>query len=158
VPRIMPPLFARQAVRRFMFRTISQTAINYRHSSLSEGRAGSVRGGDRLPWVPADQPGRDNFAPLEALDWQVHVYGDSDERLAEACGKRGLPLHVFAWGANARNAGLERGAVYLLRPDGYVGLADPKRDMSTLNEYLDRHGLEPGGSGRRPMDASRAAQ
>jgi hypothetical protein len=48
--------------------------------------------------------------------------------------------------------------VYLLRPDGYVGLADPKRDMSTLNEYLDRHGLEPGRSARRPMAASRAAQ
>ena len=34
-----------------MFRTISQTAVNYRGSSLSEGRAGAVHGGDRLPWV-----------------------------------------------------------------------------------------------------------
>ena len=144
VPRIMPPLFARKAVRRFMFRTISQTAINYRHSSLSEGRAGTVRGGDRLPWVPANEPGDgDNFVPLEAINWQAHIYGDRDERLAEACSKRGLPLHVFAWSVKARDAGLERSAVYLVRPDGYVALADPKRDTSILTQYLDARGLVP---------------
>ena len=36
-----------------MFRTVSQTSVNYRGSSLSEGRAGAVHGGDRLPWVSA---------------------------------------------------------------------------------------------------------
>jgi 2-polyprenyl-6-methoxyphenol hydroxylase-like FAD-dependent oxidoreductase len=145
VPRIMPPLFARRTVRRFMFRTISQTAINYRHSSLSEGRAGAIRGGDRLPWVPADQPSHgDNFAPLRALGWQVHVYGDHDERLVQACEVRGVPLHVFTWGPKARDAGLERGALYLVRPDGYVGLADSKRDVSTFSRYLDSRGVVPG--------------
>ncbi len=63
------------ATRRLLFRTISQTALNYRRSSLSDGRAGSVHGGDRLPWVTADS--NDNFAPLTSLDWQVHVYGSA---------------------------------------------------------------------------------
>ena len=54
VPLLIPPLFALTAVRRFMFRTVSQTAVNYRGSSLSEGRAGAVHGGDRLPWVKTD--------------------------------------------------------------------------------------------------------
>ena len=54
VPLLLPPLFAFKAVRRFMFRTVSQTAVNYRGSSLSEGRAGTVHGGDRLPWVKTD--------------------------------------------------------------------------------------------------------
>ena len=58
-----------------MFRTVSQIRVNYRHSPLSEGAAGAVRGGDRLPWVAAG-PSEDNFAPLTSLDWQVHVYGD----------------------------------------------------------------------------------
>ena len=59
VPLLFPPLFKFAAVRRFMFRTVSQTAVNYRDSSLSEGRAGEVHGGDRLPWVKMDANGGD---------------------------------------------------------------------------------------------------
>ena len=78
VPFVVPHLFALQSVRRYMFRTVSQTLINYRGSSLSEGRAGAVHGGDRLPWVRRGVDGLDvdNFASLRALDWQVHVYGE----------------------------------------------------------------------------------
>ena len=73
-------------LRRFMFRTISQTAVNYRGSRLSEGRAGTVHGGDRLPWVkpPTNGDGQDNFTPLTSLDWQVHVYGDATPELQAA--------------------------------------------------------------------------
>ena len=39
------------AVREFMFRTVSQTMLNYRGGPLSRGAAGHVHGGDRLPWV-----------------------------------------------------------------------------------------------------------
>ena len=49
VPRLIPTLFAMKAVRPYLFRTVSQTLINYRGSRLSEGRAGRVHGGDRLP-------------------------------------------------------------------------------------------------------------
>src|SRR5947207_9625664 len=47
VPAVLPLLFRLAAARRFMFRTISQTAVTYRGSSLSEGSAGAVHGGDR---------------------------------------------------------------------------------------------------------------
>ena len=99
VPLLMPPLFSLAMVRRFMFRTVSQTSVNYRGSSLSEGRAGKVEGGDRLPWVKADPSGgtKDNFAPLRSLDWQVHVYGDVRAELEAVCEERKLPLHVFPW-------------------------------------------------------------
>jgi hypothetical protein len=53
-----------------MFRTISQTTIHYRGSSLSVGAAGRVRAGDRLPWVALDGAD-DNFTPLASLDWQL---------------------------------------------------------------------------------------
>jgi len=133
-----------------MFRTISQTAVHHRTSPLSEGRAGRVRGGDRLPWVPAPDAadaapdGRaDNFAPLASLDWQVHVYGEAAPRIAEACGARGLDLRVFPWSLAARRSGLRRGAVYLVRPDGYVGLADADAGPAKLERYLDSRGLRP---------------
>src|SRR6266566_6023472 len=70
VPFLIPSLFAFQATRRFMFRTVSQTAVNYRTSTLSQGRAGKVHGGDRLPWVKTSPGGLegDNFKPLTSLD------------------------------------------------------------------------------------------
>ena len=105
-----------------MFRTISQMAVHYRGSSLSEGRAGDVHGGDRLPWVPASQSDLDNFTPLTSLGWQVHVYGDATRRRSRRVIERVLPLHVFPWRPAMGRAGLQRDAVYLVRPDGYVAL------------------------------------
>jgi hypothetical protein len=143
VPLFMPPLFSSAMVRRFMFRTVSQTSVNYRGSSLSEGRAGKVQGGDRLPWVKADPSGgtKDNFAPLRSLDWQVHVYGDVRAELQAECEERKLPLHVFPWHAEMRSSGLRPNALYLVRPDGYVALADPEGSATALRSYLDARQL-----------------
>jgi hypothetical protein len=148
VPRLFPALAQSAAFRLFMFRTISQTAVHYRASPLSEGRTGRVRGGDRLPWVAADATAGaesdDNFAPLASLDWQVHVYGgEPPAGLTEACRRRGLALHLLSWSASARRCGLRRGAAYLVRPDGYVALAASRADPAKLERYLERHGLQP---------------
>ena len=72
-PAVLPKAVAFEAVREFIFRTVSQITLNYRGGPLSAGAAGHVHGGDRLPWVRID--GTDNFAPLAAMSWQVHVYG-----------------------------------------------------------------------------------
>ena len=126
-----------------MFRTISQTAIDYRGSRLSEGRVGGVHGGDRLPWVAhADANGGDNFAPLTSLDWQVHVYGDAASELTSACQRARVPLHVYAWRDDMGEAGLARNATYLIRPDGYVGLADPVGRGTAVLSYLDARGVK----------------
>ena len=137
VPRVLPRLVALRRVRRFMFRTISQTAIEYRSSRLSRGRAGRVEGGDRLPWVAGEDVTRDNYTPLVSLDWQVHVYGTAAQALRRACAERGIPLHEFAWTDRAARAGLARDAVYAIRPDGYVGLADGDASPGRLAAYLD---------------------
>jgi 2-polyprenyl-6-methoxyphenol hydroxylase-like FAD-dependent oxidoreductase len=134
VPLLAPSLFRLPPMRRFLFRTVSQIGVNYRHSPLSEGVAGAVRGGDRLPWVEI-APGQDNFAPLASIAWQVHVYGDAASGLVEACAERGLPMHVFPWHPEMRRSGLQCGALYLVRPDGYVALADPRADPDRLRDY-----------------------
>jgi 2-polyprenyl-6-methoxyphenol hydroxylase-like FAD-dependent oxidoreductase len=140
VPVILPALYKLEAVRRFAFRTVSQTMINYRGSALSRGVAGGVQGGDRLPWVPYDAT--DNFAPLVTMDWQVHVYGAATPELAACCEKHGLPLHVFAWREEFGTAGLARDALYLLRPDSYVALADATGAATSLDRYLADLGIE----------------
>jgi len=134
---------ADKVVRRFMFRTISQTMVNYRGSSLSDGQAGAVHGGDRLPWMQTDAGGvdKDNFAPLTSLDWQVHVYGKTTPEMEQVCDDRQLTLHIFRWLPQMNRIGLRRDAVYLVRPDGYVALADPEGSPTTLTTYLDMHKL-----------------
>ncbi|HEY2434926.1 MAG TPA: FAD-dependent monooxygenase [Vicinamibacterales bacterium] len=137
VPLALPPLLRLPQVRRFMFRTISQTAIEYRDSAASDGRAGGLHGGDRLPWVPADS-GADNFAVLTALDWQVHIYGEARPDAPAFCAPRRLPLHVFPWLPAAARAGIQRHALYLVRPDGYVALASAEASVEALETYLRR--------------------
>jgi 2-polyprenyl-6-methoxyphenol hydroxylase-like FAD-dependent oxidoreductase len=134
-PRLAPLLFRLPPVRRFVFRTVSQIGVAYRNSPLSVGAAGAVRGGDRLPWVPTG-PRQDNFAALASLDWQIHVYGDARPGLAEVCARLRLPLHTFTWQPGMRRAGLKRGALYLIRPDGYVALADPEAGAERLRHYF----------------------
>ena len=128
-----------------MFRTVSQTAVNYRGSSLSEGRAGKVHGGDRLPWVKTDSNGigTDNFAPLTSLAWQIHVYGYAAPETKAVCDARKLPLHVFPWRPEMHRAGLRRNAAYLVRPDGYVALAHSGGNSMAIASYLDARKLTP---------------
>jgi 2-polyprenyl-6-methoxyphenol hydroxylase-like FAD-dependent oxidoreductase len=140
-PIVIPVIFKFEVGRRFAFRTVSQTMINYHGSALSRGVAGSVRGGDRLPWVSID--GIDNFAPLVTMDWQVHVYGAAKAELAGYCEKHGLPLHVFAWRDEFATAGFARDALYLLRPDTYVALADAAAATTSLDRYFADLQIEP---------------
>ena len=141
-PLLIPLLLSSKSVRRVMFRRVSQTSIDYEGSSLSTGWTETVQGGDRLPWIRnASGAGEDNFAPLKSLDWQVHVYGEAAKDLRQMCEARRLPLHVFAWRAQMRRTGLWRNAAYLIRPDGYVGLADAVGSVAAVTSYLDRHGI-----------------
>jgi 2-polyprenyl-6-methoxyphenol hydroxylase-like FAD-dependent oxidoreductase len=140
VPLVMPLLFSLQAVRHFLFRTVSQIGVNYRGSWLSDGKAGSIHSGDRLPWVETGT-GKDNFAPLTSLDWQVHVYGEVPTGADEVCRELCLPLHHFEWRPEMRQSKLRRGPIYLIRPDTYVALADPQGDPARLRRYFADRGL-----------------
>jgi hypothetical protein len=140
VPLLVPLLFRLPGVRPLLFRTVSQIGIRYRNSPLSAGAAGTVWGGDRLPWVETG-PDEDNFAPLTSLAWQVHVYGEPHHGLADTCTEFGLPMHTFAWTPQMRRRGFIRGALYLVRPDGYVALADPGGDPARLGPYFKDRGF-----------------
>jgi 2-polyprenyl-6-methoxyphenol hydroxylase-like FAD-dependent oxidoreductase len=142
VPLVAPLVFRIGAMRRFLFTTVSQTLVNYRGSSLSVGAAGGVRGGDRLPWVKLGS-GEDNFAPLTSLTWQVHVYGEVKQEVRDVCADLLLPLHIFSWESGMQRAGMQNGALYLVRPDGYVALADPGADAERLRKYFAARELTP---------------
>jgi len=117
--------------------------VNYRESSLSQGRAGTVHSGDRLPWVQmdGDVSRTDNFAPLASLDWQLHVYGDVVAEIRDLCATRKLPLHVFPWQSRMKETGLRQESLYLVRPDGYIAVADPQGKATAVAAYLDERGI-----------------
>lgn len=140
VPRLAPGLTGLEVVRKFAFRTVSQMVVNYRHGPLAKGAAGDVWGGDRLPWVPL-AGGGDNFAALRSLDWQVHVYGKASLDLIRTCEVARLELRQFPWEPGMRHQGVKQDALYLVRPDGYVALADPNGDAARLTLFLEERKL-----------------
>jgi hypothetical protein len=135
-PLLLPALFSFPEARRLMFLTVSQTSDR----ALAAGSAGRIEAGDRLPWV-CQEDETDNFASLRSLDWQAHVYGDASIEIEQACTQAGLSLRRFPWSEAASKTGIARNAFYLVRPDGYVGLAAASDVADTLRAYRARFGL-----------------
>ena len=142
VPVVLPAAAKFDSLREWLFRTVSQVTINYRQSPLSAGEAGELRGGDRLPWVTVGDV--DNYAPLAAPTWQVHVYGAARPELRAWCAAHDLPLHVFAWDSKYGQAGLAESGLYLLRPDTYIALADASGSSDALPKYFADRGIKLG--------------
>jgi 2-polyprenyl-6-methoxyphenol hydroxylase-like FAD-dependent oxidoreductase len=133
-PLVFPLATRFEAVRDYMFRTVSQIMVNYHDSPLSRGAAGQVRAGDRLPWVATG--GVDNHAPLKEIGWQAHVYGEVKTELAAWCTAHGLGLHAFTSQPEHEAAGFVRDALYLLRPDTYVAFVDTTAAPGSLSSYF----------------------
>ncbi|TDV50396.1 MULTISPECIES: FAD-dependent oxidoreductase [Pseudomonas] len=140
-PFLIPKMASFEASREFLFRTVSQVTLNYRGMPLSQGAAGHVHGGDRLPWAH-DGEG-DNYEPLRQPCWQVHVYGDTSDEMIAWCQEHHLPLHVFDWRPAFETAGLGRNGFYLLRPDTYVAIAENSADPKVIERYFRDHGIRP---------------
>lgn len=138
-PAILGAAYRIDSVREFMFRMVSQTTVSYHDSPLSEGKSGSVAGGDRLPWVRSASA--DNYAPLADIAWQVHVYGAVQPDLRRWCEQHRVALHVFDWTPGHEQAGLQRDALYLLRPDTWVALTDPQQSTAALDGYFSARGF-----------------
>ena len=132
VPYLIPLLLKFGGFRHYVFRTISQIAINYHESPLSRGRAGAIQAGDRLPFVAS----LDNFKSLRTIEWQVHVFGEASPELSALCKRLGLALVTFGFTPDAMAAGFAKDALYLIRPDGHVAFASQIQNAEALQEYL----------------------
>jgi len=84
------------------------------------------------------------------MEWQVHVYGMADGELAAWCRMHNVLLHVFPWREEHLAAGLARDALYLIRPDSYVALAEPRGVSTVLDRYFADHRIQPGSVANRP--------
>jgi hypothetical protein len=138
-----------ERTQRLVFRTVSQTAIAYRKSPLSqslEGLHGSApKAGDRFPWLHlklgASGPVEDLFQKFDDLGFDLVVAGQS---LPAGAGEFGALVRVHAIPADPANdaelarAGIPQPSFYLLRPDGHVGLCGSRLDVGAVRRYLDK--------------------
>jgi 2-polyprenyl-6-methoxyphenol hydroxylase-like FAD-dependent oxidoreductase len=141
-PLVIPRIMGFQFAREFLFRTVSQITLNYRGSPLSRGAAGHVHGGDRLPWLRTGAG--DNYDSLSAMVWQAHVYGSASAPSTGWCERHGIRVNTFEWQPQHGAAGLAPNALYLLRPDSYVALADATPAPEALERYFSDVGVRPG--------------
>jgi hypothetical protein len=148
IPRLLAQALKLERVQKLAFLTISQTGITYRKSTLSETLAGipesAARAGDRFPWVRLKfsdgGPREDLYQKLDDTRFTLVVIGQP----APASGIQVLngAVQMLTIPVNAENrAELARvkvpeTAFYLLRPDGYVGLAGVRVDMAEVNRYV----------------------
>lgn len=140
VPVVLPAAIRIDAVRDFMFRTVSQLTINYRGDALSDGKAGEIHGGDRLPWIEFGN-GRSNYDGFRAMRWELHVYGDARADVKTWCDKNGVLSRVYQWSDACAREGLSQGAVYLVRPDCHVAFAGRDASTEALDAYFDERAI-----------------
>jgi hypothetical protein len=141
-PIILPYAIRFEAVRDWIFLTVSQITLNYRGKGLDQGHAGAVYGGDRLPWLKLGAD--DNYSAFKRIGWHVHVYGTAAPDLRRWCDARALDLQVYPWRDGMQEAGFRLDALYLIRPDSYVAVAELRQDLDALERYEARTGISLG--------------
>jgi hypothetical protein len=94
-----------------------------------------LKGGDRLPFVES----ANNFEPLVSRQWQIHCYGHPTPALNKLLSEKNIPLYIFEWGPEAKKAGYLKDAIYVVRPDGYIGLVDESGDIQKISTYCNTY-------------------
>ena len=123
-PRLLPLALRIPALRRRLFRTLSQIAIAYPHSPLSQGHTAATAGGQRLPWVAG------RYNALHPPGWHLLHLGPVLPAVVAWAARWQLPVSEAA-----PAAGEAAGTVYLVRPDGYLGLVHASFDEPSFSAY-----------------------
>ena len=143
-PYIAGVAFSLDAVKRFVFPRISQIAIQYRDSSLSdhEDDAGlDVKSGDRMPYLLID--GKSVYDRLHDPRFHFVSFSDGlveevpsevDSELASLLTRHQLPLFPHIAEAFGRNESFS----VLLRPDNYIAKISEGVSSAPAEEYLKR--------------------
>jgi len=139
--------------KQFAFRTISQTGIAYRESSLSKMLPGlpdgAPRAGDRFPWLRlrflANGPVEDLFQKLDDTRYNLIVTAQpAPSGVALGLGEL---LRIHAIPDDTQNAQelarvrISGPAFYLLRSDGHIGLAGTRLEPDAVTRYLSESGI-----------------
>ncbi|HKO96355.1 MAG TPA: FAD-dependent monooxygenase [Pyrinomonadaceae bacterium] len=146
LPAVAKYLLGLDAVKNFIFPTISQIGINYRHSSLSQ-HAGdedfNIKAGDRMPYFVMD--GKSIYDQLRQPKFHVLSFSDSPNDSAEFQRELGsahggaVDFHSLLLSpAIAEVFGTNKRFIVLLRPDNYIGFVSADTGLQNVTDYLTR--------------------
>lgn len=141
IPHILSRFIKLPKIKKTIFKSMSQTQLNYRNSMLSAGKIGDFHGGDRLPWLQTETG--DNFRYLQSVDWQLHVYGESTPALHQFANAFALPLYEEKWTTDMEKMGIVKNSVFLVRPDGYIAVADNQKNIHNIQSYIRDYRIIP---------------
>jgi len=142
-PYVSQFLFSLDAVRRFVFPRISQIAINYRESSLSENEGSfKVKAGDRMPWFEIG--GRSLYDDLHAPVFHLIVFSDGTTETRALPGDRmngeQIDSHLYTLTEKIEEVfGCQHTFFLILRPDNYIGLITDDLSPDRARDYLDKY-------------------
>lgn len=150
LPYVFPLLASSATLRRLWFPRLSQIGIEYCKSALSEGNGrGQAVPGYRLPWLQnpgGATDGADNHSLLNGAGWQVHVFGTGrtmPESVQQLLHRRRVPIYTIPVSNETTRAGFIQDALYVIRPDGHVGLVmNGVSEMEAkLEKYVEEWGV-----------------
>jgi 2-polyprenyl-6-methoxyphenol hydroxylase-like FAD-dependent oxidoreductase len=146
--RIVSRAMTIERVRNLAFRTLSQIAIAYPRSPLSQSSAVLPRGapaaGERFPWLRLrlriDGPTEDLFEKLDDTRFNLLVFGQPAPAARDLDNGDLVGVHVVPADcgndAELTRARIPQPSFYLLRPDGHVGLAGEQFSAAGAKQYL----------------------
>ena len=141
-PYIAGAAFKLGVVKRFIFPRISQIAINYRQSSLSEHEGDDgldVKAGDRMPYFTVE--GASVYDKLREPKFHVLSFSDGQETVGELKGGfKALADHhqIPIYPRVAEVFGTDSSFNVLLRPDNYIAAISKGSSVARIENYLKR--------------------
>jgi hypothetical protein len=141
-PYVAGAAFKLGVVKKFIFPRISQIAINYRHSSMSDhvGDSGlDVKSGDRMPYFTVD--GASVYDKLREPKFHLVTFSDGQESADELNGEiKDLADHhqIPIYPRVAELFGTEKSFNVLLRPDNYIATISDDTSLAPIENYLKR--------------------
>jgi 2-polyprenyl-6-methoxyphenol hydroxylase-like FAD-dependent oxidoreductase len=141
----------RKAAQKLAFRTVSQTGIRYRNSSLSKSLKGlpetAPQKGDRFPWLQLkfapNGPIEDLFQNLSDMHFNL-VLIDQPAPSEHALGFGDL-FRTWAVPRDPANdqelarVEISQPSFFLIRPDGYVGLCGKLFEADSFRAYITQN-------------------
>ena len=138
LPPIAKNIFNLDAVRRFVFPTLSQIGINYRHSSLSDHDGDEdfdVKAGDRMPYFLVD--GQNVFDRLRQPKFHFLAFSNNPSTCRNELDSELVDFTALAISPEVEEIfGTNRDFSLLLRPDNHVGVISSTISSANVREYL----------------------
>ena len=142
-PYIAGAAFSLDAVRKFVFPRISQIAINYRHSLITDHGDSylDVKAGDRFPYFTVE--GESIYDRLRQPKFHLLVFFDGQNEppieslsteFADMVDRHAIPLYPRV----AEIFGTNKSFSVLVRPDNYIATISRETSFAPIENYLKR--------------------